>query len=122
MALARLAAVALDCSDPRTLADFWASLTGGEIVMSTEDHVIIRTDTLYLGAVRVPQHRRPTWPDGPLPKQIHLDLAVTDLDGAAAEAVRLGAEQSPHQPEPHRWRVMLDPAGHPFCLSTQMPD
>jgi hypothetical protein len=122
VAPARLAAVALDCSDPRPLAEFWASLTGGEIVMSTDDHCIIRTDTLYLAAVRVPRHQRPSWPDGPVPKQIHLDLAVADLDAAVAEAVRLGAEQSPQQPHPTRWRVLLDPAGHPFCLSTQMPD
>jgi hypothetical protein len=24
-------------------------------------------------------------------------------------------------PAPDRWRVLLDPAGHPFCLTTQIP-
>jgi hypothetical protein len=33
-----------------------------------------------------------------------------------AEAIRLGARQADQQPRPRRWRVMLDPAGHPFCL------
>jgi hypothetical protein len=26
------------------------------------------------------------------------------------------------QPSPDRWRVLLDPAGHPFCLSVQIPE
>ena len=52
---------------------------------------------------------------------MHLDLAVTDLEAAEAEAVRLGAVRTDEQPAPDRYRVMLDPAGHPFCLSTQIP-
>lgn len=34
----------------------------------------------------------------------------------------LGLEEAAFQPAPDRWRVMLDPAGHPFCLSTDRPD
>ena len=48
-------------------------------------------------------------------------LAVADLDEAAAEAERLGARPAPNQPDPRRWRVLLDPAGHPFCLTNQIP-
>lgn len=117
-----MAAVALDCADPQPLAEFWAAITGGEIVLSTDDHCIVRAGDLHLAAVRVPDHRPPSWPDGPIPKQMHLDLAVADLPVAVQEAVRLGARESPHQAEPQLWRVMVDPAGHPFCLSTQMPD
>jgi hypothetical protein len=53
---------------------------------------------------------------------MHLDLGVTDLEAAVADAERLGARVAPHQPAPDRWRVLLDPAGHPFCLTTQIPD
>jgi hypothetical protein len=53
---------------------------------------------------------------------MHLDLAVDDLDEAEAEALRLGAHRAAEQPAPDRWRVLLDPAGHPFCLSTQIPE
>ena len=28
---------------------------------------------------------------------------------------------APEQPDPERWRVLFDPAGHPFCLTTQIP-
>jgi hypothetical protein len=54
--------------------------------------------------------------------ELHLDLAVDDLEGAEAEALRLGATPVANQPAPGRWRVLVDPAGHPFCLSTQIPE
>jgi hypothetical protein len=31
-----------------------------------------------------------------------------------------GAVQAEHQAKP-RWRVLLDPAGHPFCITTVTP-
>ena len=46
---------------------------------------------------------------------MHFDFQVADLDAAVTEAVRLGATVAEHQPQEHV-RVMLDPAGHPFCL------
>jgi hypothetical protein len=46
---------------------------------------------------------------------MHFDFQVGDLDSAAAEAVALGATVAEHQPQ-ENVRVLLDPAGHPFCL------
>ena len=46
---------------------------------------------------------------------MHLDIEVTDLDAAAADAVALGARVADFQPQDNV-RVLLDPAGHPFCL------
>ena len=43
------------------------------------------------------------------------DLQVTDLEGAAQDAVALGATLPEFQPQDDV-RVLLDPAGHPFCL------
>jgi len=46
---------------------------------------------------------------------MHFDFQVGDLDGAVADAVALGASLA--QTQPHAAvRVLLDPAGHPFCL------
>jgi hypothetical protein len=112
----------LDCADPTTLAAFWAALVGGEVAFSSEEFVAVKTDRIWLAAVRVPNYQPPSWPDGEVPKQIHLDLAVDDLDEAEAEALRLGAHRAPEQPAPDRWRVLLDPAGHPFCVSSQIPE
>ena len=122
MPVARLASVALDCADPLPLATFWARLLGGEVAFTSDAVVAVRTDRGWLMALRVPGYAAPDWPDGPFPKQIHLDLAVDDLDVAEAEAIRLGARKAAEQPGPDRWRVLLDPAGHPFCLTTQIPD
>ncbi len=62
-------------------------------------------------------HVRPVWPGGPGEQQmqLHLDLQVTDLQGAVEDAVALGATVAEFQPQADV-RVMLDPAGHPFCL------
>lgn len=47
---------------------------------------------------------------------MHLDFAVDDMEEAVNLAKSLGATRASDQPG-ERWRVMLDPAGHPFCLS-----
>jgi hypothetical protein len=122
VAIARLGSIALDCASPAALATFWSEMLGGEIAFTSENFVAIKTDRLWLAAVRVEDYQAPTWPDGEFPKQMHLDLAVDDLDEAEAEAVRLGARRAADQPAPGRYRVLLDPAGHPFCLSTQIPE
>jgi len=45
----------------------------------------------------------------------HLDFAVNDLEKAVSHAVNCGAIVADTQYS-NEWRVMLDPAGHPFCL------
>jgi len=98
-------------------------LLGGEVTFASNDFVAVKTDRIWIAAVRVPNFKPPSWPDGSgAPKQMHLDLAVEDLDVAEAEALRLGARTAAEQPAPDRWRVLVDPAGHPFCVSTQIPD
>nr|WP_169515265.1 VOC family protein [Gordonia shandongensis] len=52
---------------------------------------------------------------------MHLDLVVDDLDAGVAEMVALGARLAPVQYAPERCRVLIDPAGHPFCLCPQRP-
>jgi hypothetical protein len=71
---------------------------------------------------RVADHRAPQWPAGEIPKQLHLELAVSDLDAGERAAVALGATRASAQPSPDRRRVSIDPAGHPFCLSNQIPE
>jgi hypothetical protein len=117
VALARLGLICLDCADPAGLAAFWAGLLGGEVEpILGDDVVMVKSRGTPVAAVRVTGYQPPTWPDGAIPKQVHLDLAVGDLDAAEAEAIGLGARRADEQPRPGRWRVMLDPAGHPFCL------
>ncbi len=121
MAVARTGFVTLDCADPRPLAEFWAGMLGGTIVFTTAAAVGVRTEWIRLAAMAVPDYQPPTWPEAGVPKQIHLDLAVSDLDAAVAEAERLGATPAVFQPAPELRRILFDPAGHPFCLTTQIP-
>jgi hypothetical protein len=59
----------------------------------------------------------PTWPSvrGEPQIQEHLDIAVNDLEASVRWAVEVGATLAEYQPQDDV-RVMLDPAGHPFCL------
>jgi catechol 2,3-dioxygenase-like lactoylglutathione lyase family enzyme len=117
----RLGSIALDCSDPTALAAFWAALLDGEVAFTSENFVAVKTERVWLAAVKIDNFQSPTWPEGELPKQMHLDLAVDNLEEAVAEAERLGAVRTEFQPQPDRYVVFLDPAGHPFCLTTQIP-
>lgn len=112
--------VVLDCEDPADLAAFWSKLLGGEHSQIKDDFHVVKSGTMWLATQRVPDPLPATWPGGVRPKQIHLDVAVTDLDAAVSEALRLGAAQEDVQPSPRRWRVMRDPAGHVFCLSDRI--
>lgn len=119
----RLGAVALDCADPQGLGDFYAELTGWPVAFASEAFVAVGDPGgTFLTMHRIAGHRPPGWPDEVVPKQIHLDFAVTDLAAAEQRASRAGARRAAAQPAPDRFLVMLDPAGHPFCLSTQFPD
>jgi hypothetical protein len=121
MTVARQLFVSLDCADAEPLASFWAAMLGGEVRFRTATAIGVSTDWVWLAAIQVSGYRPPTWPDGDIPKQIHLDLGVEDLDAAVAEAERLGATPAAFQPAPALRRVLLDPAGHPFCLTSQVP-
>ena len=68
--------------------------------------------------MRVDDYVAPTWPQSGQLQQMHLDVSVTDLSEAVSRAVALGASEADHQPGPNVWRVLIDPAGHPFCLTT----
>lgn len=72
--------------------------------------------------MRVRDHVAPSWPGSGQLQQMHLDVSVDDLDHAVTGAVALGARQADHQAAPRTWRVLIDPAGHPFCLTTVRPD
>jgi hypothetical protein len=121
MAVARLAMMSLDCADPAALARFWADLLEGTTIAVTDDVTVVQRGAVWIGTIRVPDYAPPTWPGGVTPKHMHFDLAVRDLDEAEAEALRLGARKADHQPRPEEWRIFFDPAGHPFCLTANIP-
>ncbi len=121
-AIARLGAVSLDSSDPTVLATFYRELLDLEVMFETESFIALKGAAVLLTVIRVEDHRAPDWPNATVPKQIHLELAVDDLEAAEAGALAIGATKPDTQPAPDMWRVLIDPAGHPFCITTLIPD
>lgn len=121
-AFPRLAGVSLDSADPKQLADFYRQLLGLELYFESDHFVALKGAGILVTTQRVEDHVPANWPSGPAPKQIHLELAVDDLDAAESAALALGATRAAEQPAPDRWRVLIDPAGHPFCITTLIPE
>lgn len=115
-------AISLDAADPAVEAAFWREFLGLEVIWENDDFVALRGAPVLVTVQRIADHRAFEWPGGDVPKQMHVEIAVTDLDGAEQTAVELGAIRAAEHPEPERWRVLLDPAGHPFCISNQIPE
>ncbi|MET9830055.1 VOC family protein [Streptomyces sp. NPDC006385] len=115
----RYSAVSFDCPDPAELARFYSEVLGLPVVFAADHFVLLGQEgAAGLGFNRLADYRRPTWPDPAQEKQAHIEVGVDDLDAAQARLLALGAVVPEFQPDPDRWRVLLDPAGHPFCIST----
>ncbi|GAA4913899.1 hypothetical protein LX16_2158 [Stackebrandtia albiflava] len=115
----RLAMTTVDCADPKPLGEFYSRLLGWEITYQDDNAVMLSGgDGPALGFGRVDEYTPPPWPDPHGAKAFHLDLSVADIPAAERRAVELGATVPDFQPGGDRWRVLLDPAGRPFCLAT----
>ncbi|MFZ0322826.1 MAG: VOC family protein [Actinomycetes bacterium] len=112
--------VVLDAPDARELAHFYARLLGWRVFNESPEwaDVAPSEDAGYnLAFATERNYVRPVWPtvEGQPQMSIHLDFGVDDVDEAVAHAVACGAEIASYQPQ-ETVRVMLDPAGHVFCL------
>ena len=125
----------LDTTDARALAEFYRALLGfvyrpgdeppapGAPDPRASDWLVLRDTT---GASRLafqPVANLPeaTWPEGPIPQQLHLDITVPSVEAlnhqhtrALALGARLLADHADDPVEP--LRVYADLAGHPFCI------
>ncbi len=117
----RITSVPIDCTDPETLAGFWAAVLGWR-VRSTGWQP---TPHGFDGAVLTPGE------DGlfeidfrwvPEPKRtknrIHFDVHATDGDQDAelARLLALGATLVDVDQGDRSWHVLADPEGNEFCL------
>jgi hypothetical protein len=132
--------VVLDTTNARVLAEFYRQLLAlryrpgdeppqaGQPDPRGQDWLVLQdadgaTRVAFQQVARLPEA---TWPEGPRPQQLHLDLTVqtvADLDLQHARALALGArlllDRSGDPAEP--LRVYADPAGHPFCIFVVNP-
>lgn len=115
---------ALDCPDAAALADFYARLLGWRALVSPDDSGWVSVVPpegeefgFEIACQRIDDYRAPDWPEGPIPQQAHIDFYVDSLEEGVAAAEAAGAMCHPHQPsERGSFVVLIDPAGHPFCL------
>lgn len=131
----QLLQVVLDCPDARALAEFYRQLLslayrpgdeppalGGPDPRGQDWLVLLDSaGERRLAFQQVTKLTEATWPEGPIPQQLHLDLAVhttQQLNAQHERALALGARllrdrfDDPGEP----LRVYADPAGHPFCI------
>jgi catechol 2,3-dioxygenase-like lactoylglutathione lyase family enzyme len=116
-------AVCIDCADAPALAAFYCGLLGFEIAARDRDWFALRDTAggVGLNIQGDSGYEPPVWPEraDAQQKMLHFEIEVDDVDAAVAFAIDAGATVAPHQPadrDERKLRVMLDPAGHPFCL------
>lgn len=108
----------IDAPDAEALARFYSALLGWDVAKSDETWATLEPQgKSYIAFQTSVGYVPPVWPprDGRQQMMAHIDIGVRDLEGAVEEAIELGAKPADHQPQDDV-RVMLDPAGHPFCL------
>jgi catechol 2,3-dioxygenase-like lactoylglutathione lyase family enzyme len=124
----RVTSVTIAAPEPRALALFYAELLGcplgrveqpgpGDPPEAGWAQLRQGVDGITLNFEYEPHYRPPRWPSvvGEQQTMEHLDIWVQDLASATEWALLAGARLATVQPQ-DRVRVLLDPAGHPFCL------
>ena len=115
MATVEIAALTIDCADSQAMASFYRAAGGGEITHADAGSCWVTLGGLLLVFREVADYQPPTWPASDVPLQMHFEFYVDDLVEAEKRLVAFGASLAEHQPHTNG-RVMLDPAGHPFCI------
>jgi catechol 2,3-dioxygenase-like lactoylglutathione lyase family enzyme len=121
-----LRTIVVDCHDADVMADFYGTLLGWPVTAREPGWVLMRNPDGAVGLAFQAEegYVPPVWPErtgavsagrAEQQKMLHLDLRVPDLDAAVAEAESAGATLAARQPQDDV-RVLLDPAGHPFCV------
>lgn len=118
----RVSATVISGQDAKALASFYQQLLGWTVAEDRPGWVRLRHPSgdqhrAGLSFAVEADHVAPTWPTVPGKQQMmmHLDIGVLDLAEGVAWAIECGATPASDQPQDDV-QVMLDPAGHPFCL------
>ncbi|MFG2314651.1 VOC family protein [Streptomyces tendae] len=110
-----IAAVVVDCADPREAARFWGGAIGWTVHGLTDDRALLRSAK---GVGPYLEFRR-TSDDDVVWNRIHLDVMPDPVEDQAREVARLeglGATRADVGQGDVSWVVMADPAGHQFCV------
>jgi hypothetical protein len=109
-----IAAVVVDCTDPRAMARFWTEAMDWTLHEVTDDHATLRSAKgvgPYLEFLRTP--------DATVWNRVHLDVMPYPGDDQSAEVTRLralGATDADVGQGDVSWRCLVDPEGNEFCV------
>lgn len=107
----------IDCPDPDVMAEFYIAMLGGKVTRRITDETNVEAGGLLLNFRRAPGYKPPSWPLPDVPLHSHFDFVVNDPDAAVRQLLQMGGSLAEHQdPNDPDFVVVLDPAGHPFCL------
>ena len=109
-AIVGVAALAIDCAEPESLARWWSRLLGGSVNVDADGLATLHTtEGLAIDFARVPEPKT-------VKNRLHLDLRSRDLSAATDQALALGATRADDIYHGGRWQVLRDPEGNEFCL------
>ncbi|KOX00626.1 glyoxalase [Streptomyces sp. NRRL B-1140] len=111
-----IAAVVVDCADPRDMARFWGEAIDWTVHELTDERALLRSAEgvgPYLEFRRTPEDRVVT-------SRVHLDVRPDPVGDQAKEVARLeglGARRADvGQGDDVPWAVLADPEGNEFCV------
>ncbi|MFG1922243.1 VOC family protein [Cryptosporangium sp. NPDC048952] len=106
-----IAAIVVDCADPRALAAFWGAALGWTIHEATDEVARLRANTGPWLEFHRASHV------GDAFNRAHLDLLPSPVDAQSAEVARLrGLGATPENLDDYPWTVLADPEGNEFCV------
>ncbi|MFF2630752.1 VOC family protein [Kitasatospora griseola] len=111
----QVAAIVVDCADPRGLARFWGEAIGWTVHQVADDQATLRSPAgtgPYLEFLRSTDARA-------APGRLHLDLLPHPGDDQSTEVARLralGATDLDVGQGDVPWTVLADPEGNEFCV------
>jgi uncharacterized glyoxalase superfamily protein PhnB len=115
--------VTLDSGNTEEHAEFYQKLLGWTIRFTNTDNgmkfvgIMNETKDIILLFQEDDNYKKPVWPieQGQQQKMAHLDFFTDDLEKDVNHAIACGAKLAETQYS-DKWRVIIDPAGHPFCI------
>ncbi|MBE3015213.1 VOC family protein [Microbispora sp. NEAU-D428] len=111
-----IAAVVVDCADPRAMARFWGEAMDWTLHEVTDDHARLRSAK---GVGPYLEFLRTTPGVKTVRNRVHLDLLPHPAEDQAAEVARLqtlGATLADVGQGDVPWIVLADPEGNEFCV------
>lgn len=119
----KLASVVIDSSNAERLSEFYKNLLGWD--KKVYDHgengiwITLRKkgeSTTRLVFQQIDNYEKPIWPqkDKLQQQMMHLDFYSDNVEKDVEHAIKCGATLASSQSGD--WKVLIDPAGHPFCI------